>query len=293
MSDGRMVISMEELLDKVEASAIRPLPLILQKIIGIISDPDATVMDLKNVIDCDPPLTANVLRKANSPFYGFRRIVTDVLDAIVIMGFDEIKELTLNQKLWELFRGENGTTPGYSRPSLWLHSVGVALCSKYVYRRELGLRGHNIYTAGLLHDIGIIVEDQFLGREFAAVTDLVDSREANQHEAEERIIGFCHEDLASRLLDQWEIPDEICRAIGAAERPDQDSPTAGIMADVLYVASCACQRYGIGYTEMPITDSNLYNSCLKRLNIEDASMQVIIEDVYKQIQHMKKDLWFS
>lgn len=103
-----MVISMEELLDKVEASAIRPLPLILQKIIGIISDPDATVMDLKNVIDCDPPLTANILRKANSPFYGFRCIVTDVLDAIVIMGFDEIKELTLNQKLWELFRGENG-----------------------------------------------------------------------------------------------------------------------------------------------------------------------------------------
>lgn len=44
---------------------------------------------------------------------------------------------------------------------------------------------------------------------------------------------------------------------------------------------------------MPIQDSNLYNSCLKRLNIDDASMQVIIADVDKQIQHVKKDMWFS
>jgi HD-like signal output (HDOD) protein len=288
-----MVISIEELLDVVEASAIKPLPLILQRIINLISDPDATIMDLKCVIDQDPPLTANILRKANSPYYGFRRIVTDVLDAIVIMGYDEIKELTLHQKLWELFRKENGALPGYSRLSLWIHCVGVALCSKYIYRRELGLRGHNIYTAGLLHDIGIIIEDQFLANEFAAIANLVHTREVNQHEAEERIIGFCHEDLGKSLLEKWDIPGEICQAVGAAERPAQDSPTAGIMADVLYVANYACQSKGIGYTEMPLEDRQMYQFCLKRLNVEDASMQVILEDVDKEIQHMRRDMWFS
>jgi HD-like signal output (HDOD) protein len=286
-------MSIEELLAIVESSAVKPLPLILQRIIGILSDPAAAIMDLKNVVDTDPPLTANILRKANSAYYGFRRVVTDVLDAIVIMGFDEIKELALNQKLWELFRLGNGRIPGYSRISLWTHCISVALCSKYIYRREWGLRGHEAYTAGLLHDIGIIVEDQFLPQDFVTVAGLVHAHEANQHEAEERIIGFCHEDLAIRLLEQWDIPEELCRAVAVAERPDPIDQTAGVLADVLYVSSYACQGRGIGYIEMPLADRGMYELCLKRLEIEEVSMELIMRDVEEQIMKMRKDMWFS
>jgi HD superfamily phosphodiesterase len=77
----------------------------------------------------------------------------------------------------------------YSRAALWKHSVAVALCGKLIYRREFRLRGENIYAAGLLHDIGIIIEDQFRHAQLKPILRAKKTYEGNMPPAEKAVLG--------------------------------------------------------------------------------------------------------
>ena len=144
----------------VNESDISSIKNVVSGIIKIINNPNSTVSDLKHLIEIDAPLSSKVLKIANSAFYYRGRRVSDIKQAIIWIGYDSIKELALSQKVCNIFK-KNPSVNGYSRAALWKHCIAVALFSKLVFRREFGERGDNIYAAGLLHDIGIIAEDQF------------------------------------------------------------------------------------------------------------------------------------
>ena len=95
---------------------------------------------------------------------------------------------------------------GYSRTALWEHSVAVALCNKLIYMRKFRQFGENVYSVGLLHNIGIVIEDQFLQKEFKDV--LVQSRKdkCNLPDAEKHILGFDHTEIGRALTDNWDFP---------------------------------------------------------------------------------------
>ena len=137
-------------------------------IIGIVNDPESSARDLKKLIELDPPLTAKILRVANSAYYAPKKKISDIGHAIVNIGFNTVKELALSQKVCEIFN-QKERIGGYSRVFLWNHSISTALLGKMIYRKEFGKKGDNIYVAGLLHDIGIIVEDQFLHDDFKLI----------------------------------------------------------------------------------------------------------------------------
>ena len=155
---------------------------IVSKIIKIIDDPKATIKDLKDIIELDPPLTARVLMRANSAYYGFPKKISVIEQAVIWIGFDALKELALSQKVCEIFMKDESIN-GYSRGALWKHSIAVALLGKMIYRKEFGLMGESAYVAGLLHDIGIIVEDQFFQNEFLHI--LHNSKDEEKNLAED------------------------------------------------------------------------------------------------------------
>ena len=187
---------------------------------SVINNPKSSATDLKNIIEKDPHLSARLLKLTNSAYYGFRRKISNVHEAIVCIGFNTVKELALNQKVCELFQHDINIE-GYSRTLLWEHSVAVALCNKSIYMKEFQESGENIYTAGLLHNIGIIVEDQFLQERFRAI--LVQSRkeECNLLSAEKNIFGFDHTDIGRALADNWGFPEGLVIAIGNHHEPDR------------------------------------------------------------------------
>ena len=152
---------LEKLIKLVNQSEISSIKSIVSGIMRIINDADSTIWDLKEVVEVDPPLTAKVLMKANSSYYAPPKRIGEIKQAVIWIGFEALKELAISQKVYGIFNG-NGSFEGYSTRSLWQHSVAVALIAKMIYRREFQERGANAYVAGLLHDIGIIVESQFL-----------------------------------------------------------------------------------------------------------------------------------
>jgi len=284
-------LNINQLIKLVNQSEISSIKGTLNRIIEVIHNPLSSVMDLKGLIEIDPPLSANVLRLANSAFYGLRRNIVTIMDAIIYIGFESVKELALNQKVCELFQKDD-IVFGYSRKRLWMHSVAVAICSKMIYRKELRRRGEDIYAAGILHDLGIIIEDQFMWKDFVKVLEVVRQEQKIIHGVEQTILGYCHEDIGARLAESWNFPLVLCNAISSAERPQLAVQEYADLANTLYIANYACTSRHIGYTEMPKPDQTLYQECLEKLNIREKAVDFIMEEVEMDIKQMEEDGWF-
>ena len=255
-------------------------------IIRIINDPRSSAKDLKELIEIDPPLTAKVLRLANSAYYAPRRRIGEVGQAIIIIGFDAVKELALSQKVCEIFDKDDRIS-GYSRVELWKHSIAVALLCKMIYRKELGERGENAYAAGVLHDIGIIVEDQFFQKDFTAILRRTLIQEKNLPAVEKKIQSYNHADIGRVIARDWKFPRELSTAIGFHHMPNRARGRFVQLASVLYIAECVAAQCEIGYADERFADEKLFQTCIKRLGLSAYALELIAEEMKRELARME------
>jgi len=285
-------ITLNELLKRVNDSDISSIKEVIIQLIAVIKDPKSGAKDLKKIIEKDPPLSARLLKLANSAYYGFRREISSIQEAIVNIGFNPVKELALTQKVCELFQ-KDFHFERYSRAALWKHNVAVALCSKSIYMKEFREPGENIYTAGLLHNIGIIIEDQFLHKKFKEALEQSRINKYNLLIAEKNIFGFDHTDIGREITEKWDFPLELVKSIGNHHEPDWIDDKLKKSSLTTFVSDYSCQRNEIGYCDAPYEDKTIYVKCLKELKIQEKAMNFIIEDVQEEIEKMKKGGWFQ
>ncbi|MBT4484365.1 MAG: HDOD domain-containing protein [Candidatus Latescibacteria bacterium] len=283
---------LDKLVELVNKSDISSIKEVIMQLMTVINDPKSSAKDLKMLIEKDPPLSARLLKIANSAYYGFQRNISSIQEAIVGIGFNLVKELALSQKVCELFQ-KNGHFEGYSRTALWEHSIAVAICCKLTYMREFREPGENVYTAGLLHNIGIIVEDQFLQNKFKDILLLSIKDKCNLSFSEKDILGFDHADIGRAISDNWNFPDELSVAIGFHHAPNMVKGELKKITLTLYISDYICQRNDNGYCDAPYENQPLFTKCLKELNIKEKAMDFIVEDVQEEIQKMKKGGWFQ
>ena len=286
------MLTPQELIVKVNGSDIASIRGILNKIIDVALDPNSNAIDLKNLIETDPPLTAKILRRANSVYYGMPRKVSDILESIMFIGFESVKELAISQAVVDLFQNGAVSSGRYSRNTLWVHSVAVASCGKLIARRELRKNGNEIYTAGLLHDIGLIVIDQFLRTDFLKMIKVAEHQDHPIWQAEEDVFQFCHDEIGGLLLKEWNFPESISLAVREAERPTLDQLDQHEATALLHMAHFCCQERKLGYIEAMPRDAELFQYCLKKFGIEARAMDFIMDDVEEQIHQMVEHDWF-
>jgi putative nucleotidyltransferase with HDIG domain len=282
---------LKDLVSLVNESEISSIKSIISGIVRIINDPDSTIWDLKEVVEVDPPLTAKLLMKANSSYYAPPKQIGEIKQALIWIGFDALKELALNQKIFEIFSGKE-PLEGYSISSLWQHSVAVALLTKMIYRREFRERGANAYVAGLLHDIGIIVESQFLQDDFNRVLIKAREEEKNLSQAELEVFGYNHADIGMAIAESWNLPQDLVEAIGFHDNPFEVDQDPSRLASVLYISEYCCQQSSIGYLESPYQNGQVFQECLKELNIEPHALYLIFEEVKQELAKMEEQGFF-
>jgi putative nucleotidyltransferase with HDIG domain len=276
----------KKLIEMVDQSEISSIQSVVSGVVNVINDPRSSAKDLKDIIEIDPPLTAKVLRVANSAYYYSPNRISEIQHAVIWIGFDVLKEIALSQKIWEVFDKEDAIDD-YSRASLWKHSIAVALLGKMIYRMEFGERGENAYAAGLLHDIGIIVEHQFLKENFKTVLKKSKSEKGNLSRSEYEILGFTHEDIGEMLAEHWTFPEEFVVAIRHHHKPDSVEKDYSKLASTLYVADYLCQERGIGYCDAPIRDKTLFQRSLKKMEIKGYALDLIVKDMEREIEKME------
>ena len=285
---GQKFEGIQYILDMVNLSEISSIKSSVNAIINVINNPRSTVKELKEIILLDPPLAARVLKTANSAYYSrsFTRTFSDIEQAIIWMGSEIIKELALSQKVCEIF-GRDEALGAYSRKALWRHSIAVALLSKMIYRKEFGLPGENAYVAGLLHDIGIIAEDQFFPEDFKRVLQLTKSKKINLPEAEYQVFGYDHAEVGQAMSYSWGLPGELALTIGHHNNPLTIKSEFSRIVTTLHVADQACQLGGFSFGTIPYKNEKVYYECLRLIDVKPFAIDLILKGVKQEISKME------
>ncbi len=188
------------------------LPTVYSALCDVIEDPNSTVADVARVISLDQASVIRILRVANSAFFGFSGCVDSISRAILILGFNEVRNLVLASSVMNLFN-KSDSLRRFRPQDFWTHSVGVGLITRLFGQMAGFRRLENFFITGILHDIGKIFFFEFLKDEYPRVLALVNEKKCLIREAELEILGMDHALIGSLVADQWKLPEQIRNAI--------------------------------------------------------------------------------
>ena len=206
-----------------EISHIATLPEITLKIIDLVEDPSSTAKDLHEVIAGDPALCSRILKVVNSSFYGLPGQIGSIDRAIVMLGLNAVKNIAIAASLAKLFRGGE-LTPNFSAKDLWVHSNTTAIFAKVLCDRLKYSLADEAFLAGLIHDLGIMVEMQYDRSRLIDVVERVapgvePEPTCDMLEVEAQIFGADHQDFGKALCEKWKFPGIFAAVTGFHLRP--------------------------------------------------------------------------
>jgi putative nucleotidyltransferase with HDIG domain len=234
------------LVDEILASASR-LPqavAVFQRVVQLIEDPESSAQDVVDVIQYDPSITANILKTCNSSRFGTRREIHSVREALVRIGFNQLLEIILSQECTSLFdRSYRGYDLEFG--ALWRHSVACALLAKIIATHLKRENTPQLFTAGLLHDIGKIVLSEFVDRHFDEIKTGLERGNRAFIEAEKEVLGIDHAELGGRISEQWNFPESIVAAIRFHHDPLL-APAHHELVSLIYLSDVVALMTGVG-----------------------------------------------
>jgi HD-like signal output (HDOD) protein len=247
-SDGQQAVVASAI---AEISHIATLPEITLKIIELVEDPSSTAQDLHKVISNDPALCSRILKVVNSAFYGLPRQIGSINRAIVLLGLNAVKNIAIAASLTKLFRGGE-LCARFSAKDLWIHSIATAACAKLVCDElKLGV-SDEAFLAGLIHDIGIMVEVQALRHELLQVFEEMtfDSNgtpTCSMLEIEQRILGADHQAFGSGLCEAWKFPKSFTYVTQHHHDPSALPAANRMLTAIVHVADRLAAQAGFGF----------------------------------------------
>ncbi len=182
------------------------LPPIVQKLNEMIEDERVSLHEIAEVIEKDQVITTKLLRLANSAFYGFPKKVSTVQNALMLLGVNVVKILIMTSSIFEIIHKED--------VGLWEHSIGVAACCKILSERAELKEPQEVATAGLLHDLGRVVEMVSFKEDYEKII-LLSQKGIDPIQAEKSILGLDHSEIGSFLMRLWNLPDRLIESVSA------------------------------------------------------------------------------
>ncbi|MEW5924078.1 MAG: HDOD domain-containing protein [Candidatus Zixiibacteriota bacterium] len=227
-----------------KVSCIPVLPEVAHRLIRIINDPDSCANDVADVIKHDPAITANILKAANSVYWGHAGTIDSLSSAVMRLGSRRVFEIAMASAMRSIV---NQPAKGYDMTArqLWMHSAAVAsvagmLCSNLNFGE-----GGVIFTAALIHDLGKVVLDEYVGNQFETIWHMAESESLPFDEAERVILGIDHSEVGAKIAEKWNFPEKIVGVIRWHHNPDKAGEVHHSV-DVVHVADAICIMQGVG-----------------------------------------------
>lgn len=258
---------------------IRPLPGTVLRLIHVVNDPLSTIDQIVEAIRYDPVVTGQVLRIVNSAFFSFSREITSLNEALRILGTLKVLQIVIAIHTNSILSKEQH---GYGLPpgKLWQHSVGVALASAAIADHLRDPNRNLLFTAGLLHDIGKVILNEYVATEFAEIARRVAEEKTSFCEAEHQVLGFSHDEIGAQLGEKWQLPPSIIQGIRHHHDPSAVDPPDSLV-DILHLADCICLMLGIGLgadgLDYRADEGAMARHGLRESDLETVGIQVLVE----------------
>jgi len=218
------------------------LPGVAMQVLQLTRNPHVDTRALKACIENDPAISARILRVVNSSLFGLSREVSDLNQALALLGLKPLKLLVLGFSLPSgLFLDvESKTLLWY-----WKHTLTKAVAGRELSHRLWRIPGDEAFLAGLFQDLGVLLLFQQLGQPYARFLDRAVSHHLDLGAIEQRAMGFSHKELSARLLRQWKFPDALCDAVAWQPSQGEHQPA---LTQILHLSELFARLFADGQT---------------------------------------------
>jgi len=237
-------------------SQVPTIPAVLSPLLRYLDQP-VEKLDARKVTDLlaqDNALAAQCLHMANSPLFGRQQRAESLRGAVVSLGFGHVSDIALSCGLLNMLPARDS---GLDPVVFWEHALGCALVCRHLARSIHLDDPGKAYLAGLLHDLGIIVNLWLLPREFRPAYEMAREEGIPLHEAEQRVLGFTHCESGRLLAEKWAFAAPLIEVVTHHHAPGKATENAGLVA-LVHVADLLCRMSGLNYGYMEQRQVNLF-----------------------------------
>ena len=259
------------------------------KMLKMLEDPETRVDEIEDVLRHDPGLTGNVLRLANSAYFGIPSKVASTRQAVLLLGLKKLIQLVIASCVNAVM---DKPVPGYNLPpgDLWRHSIAVSIASEALVKDKKNLDAEDIFTPALLHDIGKLILGHFVKEEQESIEKIAETG-VPYVVAENMVLGTDHAEVGAQILTQWSFPREVIDAVRWHHDPEFiERPDPAV--DIVYLANVLCQTNS-GGGEPEGASADLSPAVIERLGLDLVQFDDIKFRVAQWVDELSDALTFS
>ena len=268
------MLSVEAMIAKVDA--FPTLPTIYTSLLEATSNPRSTIQDVANVLIQDQSSVTKLLKVVNSPLYALSSKITSVTQAIMFLGFTEVKNIVLALSIIDLFTASTKELIQYM-VNMWKHSTAVGVITRHLGSNLKVGNVENYFIAGLIHDIGKLFFITVFNDTYIKVIEKVKEDSADLHTYEKKVFGMTHDEVGVLLAKKWDLPETLICGImyhhnnSIINKPDKLTSCVHL-ANVL----AKCMNLGESFeTEIAQPDFEIWNV----LNFSPGTFQSLNESI--------------
>lgn len=197
---------------KLVVKEVPTLPIVYQQLFSKMSNPNVSMPQLAEIVSKDQSLATKILKLVNSAFYGYKKEITTISRAMVILGFRTVRNAALAISVFDYVAGcpEDSKFPV---EDFWKHSLCTASTCK-VLGQKVGIKQQEeTFVCGLLHDVGKLIMKKYFEEDFNEVCDYSLDNQVSWSAAEDKLLGVNHATLAKAVLRSWYFPPNLVEAV--------------------------------------------------------------------------------
>jgi HD-like signal output (HDOD) protein len=205
-----------------ETHELPVLPQVAMRLGELTAGSGGSAQEIERIVAVDPGMAAKVLALANSTYYGMPKSISSLREAVMFLGSKALRELTSDCHNFTRFMGKSDPL-SLSRRSVWRHSLETAICARFLATRipaaQDSFSPEEAHTAGLLHDIGMVLLDCQRHETYVAIVERAAAENRRFSEVETEYLPFGHGLAAAAMANRWNYPAALCEAIAFHHTP--------------------------------------------------------------------------
>jgi putative nucleotidyltransferase with HDIG domain len=220
---------------------IPTLPTIVFELNQHLRNPETSIATISETIERDQAMALKILKLVNSAFYGFKSRVSDVRHAVVLLGFNAIRNVVVSVSVINALP-KNILFQDFEMDAFWKHSLAVAVTSKNIAQKAGGDSPDNCFVGGLLHDVGKVIMAQYFQDLFVKVWTCMQKECLSFYEAEQQELPIDHARIGAHLAGRWALPEGLIDAIRWHQDYQPEIPNANFVM-IIYLANTLVNSY--------------------------------------------------